>query len=354
MTTSRRTWLRRAAIALAVGALGATMTVVPAQAATAYTTAAVTLRAGTNTGTAALATVPSGIAIDVQCQAKGQTISGTYNSDWWAKISYAGKTGYVSRAYVRVPVGTSVPTCGTSSPSPGSATVVGGPVNLRAGTSANTAFLASIPNGTALNIQCQAKGQAINGTYNSDWWAKVTYAGKTGYASRAYIRVPAGVNVPTCSGAPAPDPGGPSVVGGPISRQEVLSRARDWVNRRVPYSMYHWTYDRNGRNYRTDCSGFVSMALHLSASPSTVTMRDYGIYAISKSQLRPGDLIGNLGAGSGGANGHVVIFNGWVDASQTRFYTLEQRGGDGAVASVNTWGSSFWNYQAWRYNKITG
>lgn len=348
--SSFRTWAKRIGVALAVGTMGATFVVSPAHAATAYTTAAVTLRAGTNTGTTALATVPSGIAINVQCQAKGQAISGTYSSDWWAKITYAGRTGYVSRAYVRVPVGTSVPTCGTTST--GSSTVVGGPVNLRSGTSTNTTLLATIPVGTLLNIQCQAKGQSVAGYYNSDWWAKVTYNGRTGYASRAYIRVPAGVNVPTCSGTPAPAPGN-SVVGGYISRAEVLSRAQDWVNRRVPYSMYNWTYDRNGRNYRTDCSGFVSMALHLSASPSTVTLTDYGVYWISKSSLRPGDLIGNLGPGTAGAAGHVVIFNGWVDSSQTRFYALEQTGGRGAVSSVHTWGASFWSKNAWRYNKIT-
>ncbi|NLE97837.1 MAG: C40 family peptidase [Propionibacterium sp.] len=345
--SSFRTWVKRIGIGLAIGSLGASLVVSPAHAATAYTTAAVTLRAGTSTGTTALATVPSGVAINVQCQAKGQSISGTYNSDWWAKVTYAGRTGYLSRAYVRVPAGTSVPTCGTTST--GSPTVVGGQVNLRSGTNTGTTLLATIPVGTRLNIQCQAKGQAIAGTYNSDWWAKVTYAGRTGYASRAYIRVPAGVNVPTCSGSTNP---GQSVVGGQISRAEVISRARDWVNRRVPYSMYANTHDRNGRLYRTDCSGFVSMALHLSGSPSTVTLTSYGVHWIPKSSMLPGDLIGNLGPGTGGAAGHVVIFNGWVDSSQTRFYALEQRGGAGAVSSVHTWGASFWSHNAWRYNKI--
>lgn len=34
-----------------------------------------------------------------------------------------------------------------------------------------------------------------------------------------------------------PSPNGSSVIGGPISRDEVLSRGNDWVNQGVPYSM---------------------------------------------------------------------------------------------------------------------
>jgi cell wall-associated NlpC family hydrolase len=110
---------------------------------------------------------------------------------------------------------------------------------------------------------------------------------------------------------PVTPPNGSSSVDGPISRSEVLSRAMSWVNRGVPYSMNKSATDPGGRLYRTDCSGLVSMANHLGSSPSTVNMTDY-VHPIEWSDLKPGDIVGTLGPGTGGANGHVVIFNGWT------------------------------------------
>lgn len=341
---------RLATTASVVAVLLATsiLTSTPAHAATAYTTAAVTLRAGTNTSTTALATVPSGVAVDVQCQAKGQAINGTYSSDWWARVTWGGRTGYLSRAYVRVPTGTSVPTCGTSTPGVNAYTTA--TVTLRAGTNTSTASLGTIPSDTGLAVQCQAKGQAISGTYSSDWWAKVTWGGQTGYVSRAYVRVPAGVSIATCGDSATPPPPSQSVVNGAITREEVLNRATYWLNRRVPYSMSNYTNDPQGRSYRTDCSGFVSMAFHLDVSLSTVTLPER-FHPIAKTELRRGDIVGNLGPGTGGSAGHVVIFNGWVDSSQTAFYTIEQTPGY-TQALTRTWGASFFTKTAYRYNKI--
>ena len=119
-----------------------------------------------------------------------------------------------------------------------------------------------------------------------------------------------------------------SSVGGSISRQEILSRAMYWVNRHVPYSMKGTYPDPQGRKYRTDCSGFVSMALHLPVSASTVSLPSY-VRAISWSDLRAGDIVGTLGSGTGGANGHVVVFSSWADSAHTKFNTLEEKGGFG-------------------------
>lgn len=345
--------LGKATISAFAAFLGSVALATDAQAATAYTTATVTLRAGTSTSTAAIGSVPGGIAVNVQCQAKGQAISGTYSSDWWAKVTYGGRTGYLSRAYVRVPAGTSVPTCGTESSS-AKGTVTGAGVNVRSTPSTSGTILTSIPSGAVINLQCQTRGSAVSGTYNSDWWAKVTHNGKTGYASRAYIRVEAGTTVPTCAGSTDPvNAWTPHTVGAPISRELVLARAKYWADRRVAYSWYTTYPGPLGRAYRPDCSGMVSMALHLDWSPSTVELRNY-VFPISKSQLRPGDLIGNLGPGSELDKGHVVIFNGWVPGTnQTQFYSLESQGGVGAIAQTRPWGTSFWNGQGWRYNKIS-
>ncbi|MDU7360705.1 MAG: SH3 domain-containing protein [Propionibacteriaceae bacterium] len=352
-------WAKRLALGAMGAVVGAASFMVPAEAASATTTAPVTLRSGTSTRTAALTTIPSGVGINIVCQAKGQTISGTYNSDWWAKVTYNGRTGYATRAYIRVPSGTSVPTCGTTRPAPsGNGTVVGAGVNVRSQANTRSSILTSIPSGARVAIQCQTRGATVAGVYNTDWWAKLSYNGKTGYASRAYIRVAAGTNVPTCAGSPAPAPGGvnawtPHAVGAPISRELVLARAKYWTDRRLPYNWNISHKDPQGKYYRADCSGMVSMALHLTWSPSTRDLRNY-VYPISKSQLRPGDIIGNLGPGSEGANGHVVVFNGWVPGTnQTRFYSLEEQGGVGAIAQTRPWGTSYWNVQGWRYNKIS-
>ncbi|WP_052462470.1 SH3 domain-containing protein [Nigerium massiliense] len=226
------------------------------------------------------------------------------------------------------------------------------PLTVRAGTNTSTAALTNIPSGAAISLQCQTPGQAIAGTYNSNYWGRVTYNGKTGYVSRAYVRVPNASGLGACStSTPTPTPAPPkSAVNGPIRRAEVLERGRYWVNRAVPYSMYKFTNDPQGRSYRTDCSGFVSMALHLDTSLSTVTLPER-VHSISKSSLRPGDIVGNLGPGTGGAAGHVMIFNGWTSSAQTSFHTLEETPGY-AQAKIRTWGSASYTSHAWRYGKI--
>lgn len=156
-------------------------------------------------------------------------------------------------------------------------------------------------------------------------------------------------------GSNTPPPSGTSTVGGYISRTEVLDRAIYWVNRGVPYSMSGWTHDQQGRNYRTDCSGFVSMALHLPESANTVNLPGY-VTPINWSDLRPGDIVGTLGAGTDGANGHVVIFNGWANTAHTSFYTLEERSRVGAVRSTRPISFVVGEKSAlpYRYTKITG
>lgn len=346
------------------------------------TTDILSLRDGTNTSATQLLEMPAGATVTVECQAKGQLISGTYTTDWWAKVTYNDKTGYATRAYLRIPHGqTMPPECGAdSAPAPepepqptpdpqpepepqpqpepepqpepapplaqGTTTDV---LSLRDGTSTAATQLAELPSGTTVPVECQARGQLIQGTYNSNWWAKVTYDGKTGYVSRAYLRIPSGQpEVAVCEGAPPPANG--SEVNGPISRDEVISRANHWLQQGVPYSMTGSALDPNGTSYRSDCSGFVSMAFHLDQSLSTVTLPER-FSEIPKDELQVGDIVGNLGPGTGGAAGHVVIFNGWVDDSHTQFNSIEQTPPQ-TTTRVLTWGSSFFLHHAYRYNNI--
>lgn len=89
----------------------------------------------------------------------------------------------------------------------------------------------------------------------------------------------------------------------------------------------HETYPGPGGTlYRTDCSGFVSMALHSSPpGRSTVSLPQIGD-PIAWDDLQPGDFVGTLGPGTGGANGHVTLFKSWANSAKSRYNTLECRG----------------------------
>ena len=239
-------------------------------------------------------------------------------------------------------------------------------VNLRSAASTSSQVLLTVAGGQSVEVECQTTGDNVSGTYNSNWWAKTTVNGQTGYLSRAYVTIPHGTDVPTCSDAPAPDPapepapGGdvsattPHEVGAPISREHAKARGMFWIEKHVPYSMEAWTAGPLGRNYRTDCSGFVSMAFHLPEDANTKSRGEKYFTPIPKSELRPGDVIGNLTPDSLGAAGHVVIFDGWVEGSnQTQFHSIEQRGGNGSWTGVRNFGDSYWNKQGYRYNKIS-
>ena len=84
----------------------------------------------------------------------------------------------------------------------------------------------------------------------------------------------------------------------------VIANAKTWLNPAVPYSQsaYH-----NG--YRTDCSGYTSMAWQLGTSATTWTLPNYS-YPISKSSLKAGDVLLNI-------NEHVLIFSSWANSAQT-------------------------------------
>lgn len=117
------------------------------------------------------------------------------------------------------------------------------------------------------------------------------------------------------------------------TRSEIIERAGFWLKQPVPYSMENYTQGPDGKLYRTDCSGFVSMAWGLNDSYSTVTLPQVA-RPIAKEDLKPGDILLKGGPGSGGANGHVGIFNGWANESHTSYYIIEQAGGVGTQSRV--------------------
>lgn len=106
---------------------------------------------------------------------------------------------------------------------------------------------------------------------------------------------------------------------------EIIERARSWVEAGVGYSGNNSFTNQYG-TYRTDCSGYVSMAWGLSSSYTTVTLPSVS-YPIAKDALEPGDVLNNPLPGT---SGHVVLFAGWSDASRTHYYGYEESPSGGA------------------------
>ena len=119
----------------------------------------------------------------------------------------------------------------------------------------------------------------------------------------------------------------------PLSAQaqpgsEIIERAQSWAEAGVGYSGSNYFTNKYG-TYRTDCSGYVSMAWGLPTSLTTVTLPGVS-YPIAKDALEPGDILNNPLPGT---SGHVVLFAGWSDAAKTRYFAYEESPSGGAHLS---------------------
>ncbi|MFD8955210.1 hypothetical protein ACFV0B_40875 [Streptomyces xanthophaeus] len=110
--------------------------------------------------------------------------------------------------------------------------------------------------------------------------------------------------------------------GGPVTREQVIARAKHWVDRRVSYSQGRWWKDEaTGGSYRQDCSGFVSMAWQLKESLTTQSLPAVADRLSGFDQLEAGDALDHPAA-------HAVLFGGWTDKAKGDFvYYSESRSG---------------------------
>ncbi|MFC9330393.1 hypothetical protein [Kitasatospora sp. NPDC057015] len=147
-----------------------------------------------------------------------------------------------------------------------------------------------------------------------------------------------------------------SSVDGPISRDEVLNRANDWYNRHIPYNQSAWTTDLGGKNYRQDCSGFISMAWHLSNSENTDSLDVRSLTTrVALADLQPGDALDNDPHDNIiPRTGHVILFDHWIDKSSGQFaYISEANSDDNMTKGSGTIsGYSSSGYFGLRYNNI--
>jgi len=121
------------------------------------------------------------------------------------------------------------------------------------------------------------------------------------------------------AGIPAGTVWAASDIGGVITSSEMVARADYWFQQRVPYSQGAQAWDLgHTQQYRTDCSGFVDMALHLSGEPNTSGIPGYagggGSYfdrigqanhSLTPDDVQPGDVFDDT------VDGHAFLFEGW-------------------------------------------
>ena len=135
-----------------------------------------------------------------------------------------------------------------------------------------------------------------------------------------------------------------------ITAENIITRAQSWAAAQVPYSQSNYYTNQYG-TYRTDCSGFVSMAWGLGQSLTTVTLPSVS-HVISKEELQPGDVLLNSAPGG---NGHVIIFAGWSNAAHTAYNGYESSPAyNGAHYTTNVtyayWGTKYGTFTPYRYN----
>lgn len=101
-----------------------------------------------------------------------------------------------------------------------------------------------------------------------------------------------------------------------VDTDPTIVRTNEWIANPRPYSQQAYSVGADGKLWRTDCSGFVSMALNLSRSYSTRTLPEV-THPIAKESLRVGDILL-------APDLHVVLFVRWTDAGQTAYVGREQ------------------------------
>lgn len=129
-------------------------------------------------------------------------------------------------------------------------------------------------------------------------------------------------------------------LGQPIRRSEIIQRAESWLCPSVPHSSAKFHHNEHGI-YRTDCSGYVSMAWGLPGVPHDRRggLDTSGLAAVSemieREDLRAGDVL--LRTGGSRLIRHVTIFHEWADDGRMSYWGFEQAAGSGTTHRLITY-----------------
>jgi hypothetical protein len=127
-----------------------------------------------------------------------------------------------------------------------------------------------------------------------------------------------------------------------ILKGGICENAATWLNPPVPYNQQAWY---NG--YRTDCSGYVSMAWGLGSSYVTWTLPEVS-HPIAKDDLQAGDILLNI-------DEHVLIFESWANPERTYYNAYEETPPQAVyhVVEYPYWSGSDGVYLPYRFNSYT-
>lgn len=136
---------------------------------------------------------------------KGKAVTMVSYNSAWSKVTYGGKTGFVSTKYLNKTVKSTT----VKAPSTPKATVVTyvttDNLNLRTGASTKYKVLTLIP-----------KGKSVTYLGKSGTWYKVKYGSLTGYVSSAYLKKPGTTGTVTTAKYPAPSKNTPGLYKGDV------------------------------------------------------------------------------------------------------------------------------------------
>lgn len=127
-----------------------------------------------------------------------------------------------------------------------------------------------------------------------------------------------------------------------ITRDRIVANTYQWPDGSVPYDMER-------PDGTLDCSSYVARCLELPTPDSWSTVNLPRVCTkITPGELRRGDLIGKMGPGTSGGDGHVMVFLGWA---ARRLYIAEQTPDYGPthreMAAIPT------GYECWRFNAVS-
>lgn len=257
-----------------------------------------------NASTLNLRSAPSSSASVIAGLPKGTPVAVLSQTGNWYKVATAGRVGYVSTDYIKNYKVTINFNIGTGK------VINASNLNIRASAATTAKLVGSAPEGSTLNLT----GVSANG------WYRVQYGSVEGYASSYYIQVVENRSAETSRGSTASSSttssSSKSTASSSVSGSGVVATAKAQLGK--PYS-----YGATGPN-SFDCSGLVyycykqngKTVARSSASQYSTTTR------ISKSELKPGDLVFFSNESSGGRVGHVGIYVGsgqYINASTSTY-----------------------------------
>lgn len=119
----------------------------------------------TSGGNLNMRSAPSATASIIRTIPNGSTVTILSESGNWYQISFGGQTGWASKDFIRTAL-------------TGTVSTAGGNLNMRAAPSTTAAIISSIPNGSKVTILS-----------SSGNWYQISFGGRTGWASRDFIKL---------------------------------------------------------------------------------------------------------------------------------------------------------------------